>query len=254
VLRGCAEHARQGELTEFVQTAAALGPVVFSITPYLAAFRSLHRGAPLREEVARRFGVSSAPQDGPRRALVTDTFSGEGLPDSLTQIRRVARLLPERTEIITCDPDVSPGREGWRNFQPVGSFALPGEQKLTVSFPPFLEIIEYLERREFEEVYLATPGPVGLSGLLGAHLLALPARGLYRPELNAALVGKLGDPHLDELMERFTAWYFGQLETLWVPGSQGTHQPACQPAEGASPWSREQFSEADESNRMGAVG
>ena len=48
-----------------------------------------------------------------------------------------------------------------QNFKPVGQFTLPENETVTLAFPPFLDILEYCERRQLTELIISTPGWLG---------------------------------------------------------------------------------------------
>src|SRR5204863_6721324 len=55
-----------------------------------------------------------------------------------------------------------------KNFPPIGEFELPEYELQKLSFPPILQMLDYIQREKFTEIIISTPGPVGLTALLAA--------------------------------------------------------------------------------------
>jgi hypothetical protein len=69
-----------------------------------------------------------------------------------------------------------------KNFRPIGEFELPEYELQKVSFPPVLQILDYVQREQFTEIIISTPGPMGLTGLLAAKMLNLQTSGIYHTD------------------------------------------------------------------------
>lgn len=211
-LRKCLTHGREGEIMECLQTLAALGPVAVGITPYMAAFHSLHRGELVEKSITDRFGLSFHPDSpAPRRAHMIEQAG----PDAFTQ-GRFAPDAPSGTTVISCIEGAGEGQKPVVNFEPVGGFDLPGRRGYRVGFPPFLEIIEFVEKRQFSELVLTAPGPMGLTGLIAARLLGIRAVGVYRENLPDRIRELTGDEALEHIARQYVAWFYGQMDLVLV--------------------------------------
>lgn len=61
-----------------------------------------------------------------------------------------------------------------KNFDPIFSFSLPEYEELTVNIPHFLDMLEYCDDQNFDVIYAATPGIVGLYAFFIAKILHIP--------------------------------------------------------------------------------
>ena len=52
-----------------------------------------------------------------------------------------------------------------KNFRPIGEFELPEYELQKLSFPPILQMLDYIQREQFTEIIISTPGPIGLTAL-----------------------------------------------------------------------------------------
>jgi hypothetical protein len=69
-----------------------------------------------------------------------------------------------------------------KNFPPIGEFELPEYELQKLSFPPILQMLDYVQRERFTEIIISTPGPVGLTALLAAKMLNLQTSGIYHTD------------------------------------------------------------------------
>ena len=106
-----------------------------------------------------------------------------------------------------------------RNFTPVGEFRLPEYEAQKLAFPPFLELIEHCERQGYDELLISTPGPMGLMGLAAARLLGIRATGIYHTDFPVYVRHLTDSETLEELTWKFSRWFFGQMDTLYVPSA-----------------------------------
>ena len=213
------EHIQAGSLLESLQTLSSLGPVALSIAPYLASFGTQHKDELFHQKVAARFPTANRLQRrSEKKAWVTDTFNDvNGVTRTIGAMRQAARRQGRELTVLTCLAETPPASDDLCNFQPVGEFKLPEYETQTLSFPPFLEVIEYLERQQFSEVIISTPGPLGLTALAAARLLKMRVSGIYHTDFPAYIHAITDDELLTRLTWRYMQWFFGQMDTLFVP-------------------------------------
>ena len=119
--------------------------------------------------------------------------------------------------MLTCLESVPPSKADLKNFPPVGSFPMPEYESQLISFPPFLEVIEYIERHRFNELIISTPGPMGLTGLAAARLLGLRTTGIYHTDFAQYVRHLTRDDDLADLTWKYMLWFYEQTSTILVP-------------------------------------
>jgi hypothetical protein len=210
-LKKCLEHGSRGEVIECVQTISSLGPVALGIAPYLAAFNNLRKDRGLVRDVAEEFGCPDLLTNGRKTAwLIDGSISAE----------EIQRLYPrvcaegQQLTILTCAPSVPRLDVPVWNFEPVGEFHVPGHQERVIYFPPFLEVMSFIDTEECSRLVVSTPGPLGLTGLGAARLLGIDAVGILDTDF-ARRVGEITDDHImADAAHRFTTWFFGQMDSI----------------------------------------
>ncbi len=212
------EHLREGRLLDAFQTFASLAPVGLGVAPYIASFATQHKDESFLQEVAAHFPWSQSQRTKRGgRAWLTDTYS------DTNGVAKMLQILGERAhenglplDILTCEAEDS--TSPWQtNFQPVGNFSVPGYETQQIAFPPFLEIIESLERRDVSEVILSTPGPMGLTGLAAANLLGLRKVGVYHTDFPAYVHQMTDHASLSGAARAFMIWFYQQMDLIFVP-------------------------------------
>jgi glycosyltransferase involved in cell wall biosynthesis len=103
-----------------------------------------------------------------------------------------------------------------KNFPPIGEFELPEYELQKLSFPPILQMLDYVQRERFTEIIISTPGPVGLTGLLAAKMLNLQTSGIYHTDFPQYIRILTEDSFLESVAWRYMHWFYGQLDTVFV--------------------------------------
>jgi glycosyltransferase involved in cell wall biosynthesis len=211
------EQITRGKLLESVQSVIPLVPIGVLLGPYIQAFR-LPRRSWMRE-VAGGLGGGRVPEflGNRRRAWFTDTL--EDVNGVATTIRKMAAAgvaAGKDVTIMTCRSEA--GKQGVPlvNFEPVGEFELPEYELQRLSFPPVLNIIDYLERGGFSELIISTPGPVGLAALAAAKSLGLRTVGIYHTDFPQYVRILTDDSFMETLTWNYMHWFHSQLDVLYV--------------------------------------
>ncbi|MBN2122989.1 MAG: glycosyltransferase family 1 protein, partial [Deltaproteobacteria bacterium] len=75
----------------------------------------------------------------------------------------------------------------------------------------------YCYEKQFTHVHSATPGPIGLAALIIARILRLPVFGTYHTALPQYASMLTGDPSMEDLMWKYSLWYYNQMDTVYAP-------------------------------------
>ena len=213
------EFARQGRLMESLQTIASLGPVALSMAPYLAAFSTQHKDESFLRSIAAHFSAAAELRKlSQRKAWVTDTYTDvNGVTRTIQSLAAAAHQTGKQLTVLTSLGALAPGKIDVKNFLPVGTFQLPEYESQTVSFPPFLEVIEYIERQRFQEIIISTPGTMGLTALLAARLLGLRTTGIYHTDFPEYVRRLTQDDEMADMTWKYMRWFYEQCDTIFVP-------------------------------------
>ena len=109
-----------------------------------------------------------------KMACFTDTFFEiNGVAKTYQKIIDVANQEKLNLKVIVTDTR-GESSEYLKIFRPITSFPLPEYEEIPINIPNFLEILDYIEKENFDVIYAATPGVLGIVAFLIAKILNLP--------------------------------------------------------------------------------
>ena len=211
-----------GNVIESIQDLSTLAPILLMLGPYIYAFQS--QSPPRRwlrgvcEKVAGE--IPPALQNS-KRAWFTDTLEDvNGVANTIRRMTLAARAAGKDLTVVTSRAEVHITDIPIKNFQPIGEFELPEYELQKLSFPPILQILDYIQREKFTEVIISTPGPIGLSALLAAKMLGLRTSGIYHTDFPQYVRILSDNSFLETLTWKYMRWFYGQLDLIYVNSGQ----------------------------------
>lgn len=205
-----------GRLIESLQFVGSLAPIVLLLSPYLYAFRAQGRDW-LGQCCLDLCGEIPDVLRNTRRAWFTDTLEDvNGVATTICRMTAAARAQGFDLTVVTSRREVETRGIPIVNFAPIGEFELPEYELQKLSFPPILEIVDFIQRERFTEVIISTPGPVGVCALLAAKLLGLRTSGIYHTDFPQYVRILTDDSWMETLTWNYMQWFYEQLDTVFV--------------------------------------
>ncbi|MDP9254628.1 MAG: glycosyltransferase [Verrucomicrobiota bacterium] len=216
------QQIRSGNFVESIQAVSGIAPILVVLAPYIYGF---HSQAPSRRwlrEVCRQLtGEIPLPLQNRKRAWFTDTLEDvNGVATTIRKMAKAGAAAGEELIVVASRKDSRVDDIPLKNFRPIGEFELPEYELQKLSFPPFLQILDYVQREQFTEIIISTPGPIGLSGLLAAKMLNLQTSGIYHTDFPQYIRILTEDSFLETLAWNYMHWFYGQLDTVFVNSEQ----------------------------------
>jgi len=208
----------RGELLESLQPATGMLPILAGIAPYVFSFHSLRANRPLLRAAAKGL-LPEVPGElrNSRRAWFTDTLEDvNGVARTIRTMSLAAGKEGRDLTVVTCRSDCKIDDIRLKNFEPVGEFELPEYKLQKLSFPPMLDMIDYIDREGFTELIISTPGPVGMTAMAAAKLLGIPACGIYHTDFPQYVRILTEDEMMETLMWSFMHWFYSQVDLVYV--------------------------------------
>ncbi len=204
------------------QSLGSAGAAYTMLAPYFVTFTVFSRDRRFTAEAMEHFGAMEAepPEQAKRTKIAhfTDTFNEiNGVALSLKNQMEMAQKSGRALTVITCTAEEQAPMEGLTNFTPIGVYELPEYPEQKIFLPPFLEMLEYCYREQFTQIHVTTPGPLGLAGLALARIMKIPVSGAYHTAIPQYAHILTGDSTIEELVWRFTIWFYEQLDLVLVP-------------------------------------
>jgi glycosyltransferase involved in cell wall biosynthesis len=190
------------------------------VAPYLLAAGYHAREERFAAEMSEEFFGASLTDRGPVRvAMLTDTFDElNGVAGTLRRLAAHSARTDSGITVITCRERAGEG-PGVAAVRPLAWMPVPAyaDPSWRLGVPPLLDLLEVLQRRRVEVVHAATPGPMGLAGLLLARILGLPFVCSYHTELARYALTLTGDRVAAEIVRAGLGWFHGQAERVYAP-------------------------------------
>ena len=207
-----------GNMLESVQALSALAPILIILAPYIYGF---HSQAPSRKWLQKIFReltgqIPEALQNN-KRAWFTDTLEDvNGVATTIRKMTAAGATAGKELIVITSRNELTIDDIPIKNFRPIGEFELPEYELQKLSFPPVLQMLDYIQRERFTEVIISTPGPIGLTALLAAKMLNLQTSGIYHTDFPQYVRILTEDSFLESVTWRYMHWFYDQLDTVFV--------------------------------------
>jgi glycosyltransferase involved in cell wall biosynthesis len=207
-----------GNMMEAMQALSAIAPILVILTPYIYGF---HSQAPsrkwLRAICKGLSGEIPVALQNRKRAWFTDTLEDvNGVATTICKMAAAGAAAGKELIVVTSRSNLQIRDIPIKNFSPIGEFELPEYELQKLSFPPILQILDYVQREKFTEIIISTPGPVGLTGLLAAKMLNLQTSGIYHTDFPQYIRILTEDSFLESMTWRYMHWFYGQLDTVFV--------------------------------------
>lgn len=207
-----------GNIIEAVRELSVMLPILGTLAPYLYAFKTQAASRRWLGEVSDAFGERRpAVLENRKRAWFTDTLEDvNGVATTIRKLTAATVAAGGDLTVVTSRTAVSITGIPIRNFAPIGEFELPEYELQKLSFPPILEMIDWIQREAFTELIISTPGPVGLTALLAGHLLGLRTSGIYHTDFPQYIRILTDDSFLETLTWNYMKWFYDSLDLIFV--------------------------------------
>ena len=151
-----------------------------------------------------------------RAMLFTDTYNQtNGVAGTMRRVAQRRRF--DDVEIVVATSTTDEVDEGVVNFAPEWSVPLPTSEHIALCFPDVLDVLERVGRIQPDVIHVATPGPVGLSGLTVAKLLGIPVVGSYHTELGPYTLHLTRDLVMAQAMGLYVDWFYARCDRVLAP-------------------------------------
>src|SRR5436190_14465114 len=207
-----------GNMVESMQALSAIAPILVILTPYIYGF---HSQAPSRKWLRSLFkeltGEVPVAVQNRKRAWFTDTLEDvNSVATTICKMAAAGAAAGKELVVVASRSNLQLSDIPIKNFPPIGEFELPEYELQKLSFPPILQMLDYVQRERFTEIVISTPGPVGLTALLAAKMLNLQTSGIYHTDFPQYIRILTEDSFLESVAWGYMHWFYGQLDTVFV--------------------------------------
>jgi hypothetical protein len=213
----------QGDIISLIKNISGSIPGVFLSLPFFSTINMLHGSRTLLNELSRTYGNQSCRK---ARKILWLTDGIEVLTVSKDAVTQYAR------STYKDDPTIIPAlclpqEEDFGNFMPdlinlpfIYEYTPSFSPSCTLRFPSILTSLRMIYDAAPDEIFISTPGPVGLLGLLAAKLLHVNCTGIYHADVIYRTNQAIGDEKVCRVIDDFTRWFYSCADTLGVPSKE----------------------------------
>jgi glycosyltransferase involved in cell wall biosynthesis len=211
-----------GNMMEGLQALSAIAPLALLLSPYLFAYKSQSPDrAKLRDWSQALAGDRPPALRNRKRAWFTDTLEDvNGVATTIQKMAAAAKLAGHDLTVVTSRTSIDVMDIPLKNFAPVGEFEIPEYELQKLTFPPMLEMLDYIQREGFTEIIISTPGPIGITAMMAAKMLHLRTVGIYHTDFPQYVQILTDDHFMESLAWRYMYWFYHQLDLLYVNSGQ----------------------------------
>lgn len=208
-----------GNVIESVQAISAIVPLGLLLSPYIYSIISQAPNRRRLRDVTEPIAGHVPPMlRNSKRGWFTDTLEDvNGVATTIQRMVAAGHAAGRDLRIVTSRPPLDFGPDiPIQNFKPIGEFEIPEYELQKLTFPPILEMIDYIQRERFTELIISTPGPIGLTALLAGRLLGLPTSGIYHTDIPYYVQILTDDHFMETLTWNFMSWFYHQFDVVYV--------------------------------------
>ena len=211
------KNLKKGDAYTLVGNLSSALPGLFLLIPFFTSFKYLNNNRQLLTE------LNAENPEKPHRKILwfTDTLNDlNGVSVTLKRlgwefyahgidVRIATALLKEELS-----EDLPPNT---MNLPIVATFRLPYYERYIIKIPSLLQALKELQEFEPDEIFVSTPGPMGLLGVIAARLTNIPVTGIYHTDFTKELEEIDGDEAALEMVEAGTRWFYSLMDEIKVP-------------------------------------
>jgi glycosyltransferase involved in cell wall biosynthesis len=209
-----------GDIIGFINKMVGTIPGVFLSIPFFTSLNVLNSSRSIVDNLEK--GYIEKSHRSPKRILwFTDTLSDlNGVSEVLREMSAMANEKGINCTLVTSlldDEKKTDLPEPLLDLPCIHTYTPSYFSTLTLRVPSVLSSLSCIYKSEPDEIFISTPGPVGLIGLLAAKLLHIPCTGVYHTDFTRQIHQITGDDSVAKLTETYIDWFFSAVNKIAVP-------------------------------------
>jgi glycosyltransferase involved in cell wall biosynthesis len=95
-------------------------------------------------------------------------------------------------------------------------FKIPEYESYELKIPSILKSLEIIYDLKPDEIFISTPGPIGLMALLASKLLRVKCTGIYHTDFTMEVSKIIEDESVSRLLESMLKWFYDKMDEIGV--------------------------------------
>lgn len=195
----------------------SLLPAAFLTIPFISSFSQMYKDREIIREISNKY-LDKNYQKFKRIAWFTDTIDDlNGVSVTLKTLGKKAEKKDLPLKIFGSLETENLSKRLPKNFvntPPVISFPLPYYSKQTIRIPSILKMLKEVYTFEPDEIYISTPGPVGIAGFFIGKTAGLKITGIYHTDFAKEAFQISKDPSLSALLDKYVNYFYNQMDEV----------------------------------------
>ncbi len=208
------------DIISIIQGLSSSIPGIFLSVPFFSAFRHMFGDREVINQLEDSLGKHNTERS--KRILwLTDTLTD--LNGVSMTLQTIGNLAEEKGYDIRIMSSLNEQQQDSRlplttlAIPPLYSFQLPHYEELNINVPSVLRMLKLVYDYNPDEIYISTPGPVGLLGMFMGRMLGTTIKGIYHTDFTEESAAIVAEPAISTMIEAYSKWFFNQFDTLLVP-------------------------------------
>ncbi len=228
-IRYCIEAIRKdllkGNIVSLFRDFSISLPGIFLSVPFVTAFMHLFNDRNLSRELSESLGKGSGGIGSDKKILwFTDTLIDmNGVSVVLKKIAHQSIVSRKNMKLMTClcdderDDKLPPNAA---IFESIYSFKMPYYENLLVRIPSFLRILQEVYKYDPDEIYISTPGAMGLTGLLISKMLNVKSVSVFHTDFTLQAERLTKDADTSSMVENYIRWFYNNCDEIKAPTAE----------------------------------
>jgi glycosyltransferase involved in cell wall biosynthesis len=102
----------------------------------------------------------------------------------------------------------------------ISSFKLPFYEKIHLKIPSLMKALEIIHDHDPDEIFISTPGPVGMLGLMAGKIMNKKMSGIYHTDFTMQAKEITADDSIFTMVERGVSLFYSQMDRIFVPSME----------------------------------
>jgi glycosyltransferase involved in cell wall biosynthesis len=207
------------KISKIIDLIPTIGTTHFFLLPYYVSYGATNRSNALIETVSKEFLPQHLRVRSKKKvAMFTDTYDEvNGVAVIIKQMAEEARKTESEMLVIKSGPEKDYQQANIVHFHSIAEVQVPEYPETVLHFPSILDILDWCEQQDFTSIHAATPGTMGLIGLLVAKILHLPFVGTYHTELTDYARYLTGSDSVAKAAAKAAKWFYGKMDMVFAP-------------------------------------
>lgn len=219
ILSTMEKSVEKGDIGDLIVKISSALTGIFMIVPFFSSLKHLNNNRKIIDEISK---VLSIKLNKRKKKILwfTDTLNDlNGVSETLKELGNIAAQKGSNIKIVTTLSDAEVDEtipSNTINLPHFFTFRLPLYEEYLVKFPSVLKSLEILSKEDPTEIYISTPGPVGLFGLLLARLLNIKSVGVYHTDFSSEVSKITEDESIIEIVKAYEKWFYSNMDMVKV--------------------------------------